>query len=103
MSGLWRRCLECGGRGYFPDRDPTGRDYYCGCYEAEPPDCLIPVPQGAVLIEDTEQLTDEIARIIHDEYHWQTDGIITPECVDLCEHAAGRIVAFLAAVREGET
>ena len=64
------------------------------------------VPAGALLIEDpkrlTAELTAEIARIIHDEYHWQTDGIITPECVDLSGHAAEAIVARLRAAGEGE-
>ena len=57
----------------------------------------VPVAVGALLIEDFERLTDVIARIIHDEYHWQTDGIITPECANLCGRAAEAIVARLRA------
>ena len=69
---------------------------------------LRPAAKGALLIEDpkrlTAELTAEIARIIHDEYHWQTDGIITPECVDMSGRAAEAIVARLrAAAGEGET
>ena len=44
---------------------------------------------------ETTALRDDIAKIIHAEYHWAADGIITPECTDMCGHAADRIVALL--------
>lgn len=56
---LWRRCPNAT-YGVHPEYPPEGNAWYCPCHKGWGNYSLVPVAEGAVLIEDREQAIERM-------------------------------------------